>query len=248
MVYGSTRPLATRSIGIYFPPLRSIRWSLIELQPCLRTECTGRRDLDRYEGRIQLSRRRMWNCRAAPSAITPPPCSTGRTAGTFGIYVAGNALQNAGWRRHSDDSLQTAVRRAFSVRTDLVFAGSELHPRRQSDGRPGVGARAGIGGQPVLGLYRTSDQYQPARLRNAERFARASPIHGPRKACCTIDSIQQVVSNGNTTNFTACTSAANTSDLCQPDAATPLYTSSGQVIPDISDWRDRYLLVRMISK
>jgi hypothetical protein len=44
-----------------------------------------------------------------------------------------------------------------------------------------------------------------------------------------------VVSNGNTTDYTACTTAAGAGDLCQSDAATQVYTPAGQAIPDISD-------------
>ena len=43
----------------------------------------------------------------------------------------------------------------------------------------------------------------------------------------------QTVSNGNTTDYEACTNT--TGILCQPDGVTPLTNSAGQTLPDISD-------------
>jgi len=45
----------------------------------------------------------------------------------------------------------------------------------------------------------------------------------------------QDVSNGNTTNYTACTTAALAGSLCQFDRLTPVINAAGQNLPDISD-------------
>jgi iron complex outermembrane receptor protein len=43
----------------------------------------------------------------------------------------------------------------------------------------------------------------------------------------------QTVSNGNTTDYEACTNTPGI--FCQPDGVTPLMNSAGQTLPDISD-------------
>jgi iron complex outermembrane receptor protein len=49
----------------------------------------------------------------------------------------------------------------------------------------------------------------------------------------------QTVSNGNTTNYEACTNTAGI--LCQPDGVTPLMNPAGQTLPDISDGGTVYI-------
>ena len=51
------------------------------------------------------------------SAQDAPPRQKWSFSGPFGIYIAGNALQNTGWRPFSDDSLRQLYA-VFSVRTD----------------------------------------------------------------------------------------------------------------------------------
>jgi iron complex outermembrane receptor protein len=46
---------------------------------------------------------------------------------------------------------------------------------------------------------------------------------------------RQSVSNGNTTNFAACTTDATAGLLCQEDGVTPLMNGAGQPLPDISN-------------
>jgi len=46
---------------------------------------------------------------------------------------------------------------------------------------------------------------------------------------------RQSVSNGNSANFTACTSAAEAGSLCQSDGTTPLTNADGAALPDISN-------------
>ncbi len=52
---------------------------------------------------------------------------------------------------------------------------------------------------------------------------------------------RQSIANGNTTDYTACTSAADSGALCQPDGLTPLVSSSGAALPDISQGGTRYI-------
>jgi len=52
---------------------------------------------------------------------------------------------------------------------------------------------------------------------------------------------QQVVSNGNTTDYTSCTTSATAGELCQSDGATPVTNSAGAPLPDISDGGALYI-------
>ncbi|MGA2562878.1 MAG: TonB-dependent receptor [Steroidobacteraceae bacterium] len=157
----------------------------------------------------------------------------GASSDDFGIYVAGNALQNTGWRAYSDDSLRQLYA-VLSVRTDR--ASFDLSYTRGDNEMNGQGAA------PVqeLAVNRSLVFTGPQTNINRLNF---TTLNGSFKITDTWSlqgqlyyrQYQQVVSNGNTTGYTACTSAANAGDLCQSDATTPLYTASGQLIPDISD-------------
>ena len=50
---------------------------------------------------------------------------------------------------------------------------------------------------------------------------------------------QQIVSNGNTTDYTACIAPGQTAYLCQSDQLTPLTNAAGTPLPDISEGGSR---------
>jgi iron complex outermembrane receptor protein len=163
----------------------------------------------------------------------------GANSENFAIYVAGNALQNTGWRPYSDDSLRQlyAVLSAHTDRATLDL--SYTRGDNQMDGQ---------GPTPVQesAVNRSLVFTGPQTNINRLNFV---TLNGSLKVTDTwsVQSLvyyrqyQQVVSNGNTTDYTACTTVANAGDLCQSDAMTPVNTSSGQLIPDISDGGTLYI-------
>src|ERR1700728_239599 len=163
----------------------------------------------------------------------------GANSGDLGIYVAGNALQNTGWRPFSDDSLRQLYAVA-SIRTDRASLDlSYTRGDNQMDGQ---------GPAPVqeMAVNRSLVFTGPQTNINRLNFL---TLNGTLKVTDTwsLQSLlyyrqyQQVVSNGNTTDYTACTTPAYAGDMCQSDGVTPTYTSSGQVIPDISDGGTLYI-------
>jgi iron complex outermembrane receptor protein len=159
----------------------------------------------------------------------------GANAGPFGIYVAGNAVQNTGWRLYSDDSLRQLYV-VFSVHTDrasldLSYTGGD----NQMDGQ---------GPAPVqeLAINRSLVFTGPQTTINRVNFV---TLNGSLKLTDTwsLQSLlyyrqyQQLVSNGNTTNYRSCTTVANAGELCQSDGVAPVTNSAGAPLPDISDGR-----------
>jgi len=163
----------------------------------------------------------------------------GANSENFAIYVAGNALENTGWRPYSDDSLRRLYV-AVSARTDRASVDlSYTRGDNQMDGQ---------GPAPVqeMAVNRSLVFTGPQTNINRLNFL---TLNGTVKVTDTwsLQSLlyyrqyQQVVSNGNTTDYTACTTSAYAGDMCQSDGLTPTYTAPGQVIPDISDGGTLYI-------
>ena len=155
----------------------------------------------------------------------------GANSGTFGLYVAAKALENSGWRPFSDDSLRQLYA-VFSVRTDR--ASLDLSYTRGDDQMDGQGP------SPVqeMAVNRSLVFTGPQTNINRLNFL---TLNGSYKLTDTwsLQSVlyyrqyQQIVSNGNTTDFTACTTTPGS--LCQSDGLTPVTNSAGAPLPDISD-------------
>ncbi len=163
----------------------------------------------------------------------------GASSENFAIYVAGDALENTGWRPYSDDSLRQLYV-AVSARTDRASVDlSYTRGDNQMDGQ---------GPAPVqeMAVNRSLVFTGPQTNINRLNFL---TLNGTVKVTDTwsLQSLlyyrqyQQVVSNGNTTDYTACTTPAYAGDMCQSDGLTPTYTAAGQVIPDISDGGTLYI-------
>ncbi|HTW73922.1 MAG TPA: TonB-dependent receptor [Steroidobacteraceae bacterium] len=156
----------------------------------------------------------------------------GASSGHFAAYVAGKALDESGWREFAQDS----VRQLYSVlsaRTpratfDLSFtgdrnslAGQGAAPVQElaiSRWRVFTGPQADLERLDFVTLGATLQATDSLSLQGVAYYRQ----HG------------QTVSNGNTSDYTACTVATYAGSLCQPDAATPLTGSAGQLLPDIS--------------
>ena len=163
----------------------------------------------------------------------------GANSGPFGIYVAGRALDEDGWRELSPDSL----RQFYS---DLSYHTSRLTLDLSFTGADNL--LSGESPTPVQELAVNRSLVFTSPQNNINRLAFVT-LNGSYKASDSL-SIQansyyrdyhQSVVNGNTTDYTACTVAPYRGDLCQADGATPLTNSAGGLLPDISQGGTVYI-------
>jgi iron complex outermembrane receptor protein len=155
----------------------------------------------------------------------------GVNSGPFGFYVAGRALDWDGWRQFSNDRMRD-IYAVFSAHTD---AGTLDLSYTRADN-----AMNGQGPSPVqeLAVNRSLVFTGPQTNINTLNFI---TLNGTSKVTDTwsLQSVlyyrdyAQTVSNGNTTDYEACTNTPGI--LCQPDGVTPLMNSAGQTLPDISN-------------
>jgi len=156
----------------------------------------------------------------------------GANNGTFGIYAAAKTLNSDGWRDFSSDALRQFYT-DLSLRTDkLSLDLSYTHAENHLDGQGSAPAQE-------LAVSRKLVFTGPQANDNELNFV---TLNGTYKATDNW-SVQGVlyyrqftqrVSNGNTTDYTACTSAALAGSLCQSDGVTPVNNAAGQNLPDIS--------------
>jgi iron complex outermembrane receptor protein len=155
----------------------------------------------------------------------------GMNSGAFGFYAAGRALDWDGWRQFSNDRMREAYA-VFSVHTDAATL--DLSYTRADNMMNGQGPSP----MQELLVNRSLVFTGPQTNINSLDFV---TLNGTLKLTDTW-SLQtvlyyrdyaQTVSNGNTTNYEACTNTPGI--LCQPDGVTPLTNSAGQNLPDISD-------------
>jgi iron complex outermembrane recepter protein len=155
----------------------------------------------------------------------------GGNSGAFGFYVAGRALDWDGWRWFSEDRMRDLYA-VLSAHTDTATL--DLSFTRADNMMNGQGP------SPVqqLAVNRSLVFTGPQTNINTLDFV---TLNGTLKLTDTwsLQSVlyyrqyAQTVSNGNTTDYEACTNTAGI--LCQPDGVTPLMNSAGQTLPDISD-------------
>jgi iron complex outermembrane receptor protein len=147
----------------------------------------------------------------------------------LGVYITADALNQDGWREFAADSL-----RRLYADLSAHFAGASFDLSYS-------GARNSMAGQGAAPLQElairpslvfTGPQVNINRL-SFVTLNGALPL-GDKAALQLVlydRQFAQTVSNGDNTNYTACTDA---SALCQPDGLTPLTNSAGQALPDIS--------------
>lgn len=157
----------------------------------------------------------------------------GANSDGLGVYVAGNALQNTGWRPYSDDS-QRQIYAVIGAQSDR--ASIDLSYTRSSNQMDGQGASP-VQEQAVnRSLVFTGPQTNINRLNFLTLNGSIKPTDTwSLQALAYYRQYQQVVSNGNTTDYTSCTDPAEAGELCQSDGLTPVTNSRGAVLPDISD-------------
>ncbi len=163
----------------------------------------------------------------------------GFNQGAFGLYAAARVLNQDGWRLFAQDSLHQYY-------LDLAVHGEgaalDLSYSRADNQLAGQGAAPvqslAISPEEVFtGPQQNIDSVDFVTLNGSYDMARTLALQG----VVYFRNFRQSVANGNATDYTACTSAADSGSLCQPDGLTPLVNSSGAALPDISQGGTRYL-------
>ena len=155
----------------------------------------------------------------------------GMHSGIFGFYVAGRGLNWKGWRDFSSDQLRdlyaVASLHGSAGTLDLSYAWDDNVLKGQSS-------------VPVqeLAVNRSLVFTGPQGNENRLKFltltgALALAHHWALQTVLYYRDFAQQVTNGNTTEYTSCTSLPGV--LCQPDGLIPLTNSAGQPLPDLSD-------------
>jgi len=155
----------------------------------------------------------------------------GKEVGNFATYVGGRIFDEDGWRQFSPDHVRQlyadVAARGDRGSIDISFSGAN-------------NSLFGEGTTPVqsLAINRSLDFTTPQNNTNQLEFV---TVNGTYRVTDEL-SIQanayrrefhQTVINGNTTEYTACTSGNGL--LCQPDGMTPLVSTTGTSIPDLSN-------------
>jgi len=163
----------------------------------------------------------------------------GANNGTFGIYVAGNALQNTGWRPYSDDSLRQlyAVVSARGERASLDISYTRGDNQMDGQGPAPVQEMAVNRSLVFTGPQTNINRLNFLTLNGSLKLTDSWSL----QTLMYYRQFQQVVSNGNTTDYTSCTTPATAGELCQSDGVTPVTNSAGTPLPDISDGGALYI-------
>ena len=157
----------------------------------------------------------------------------GANDGRFGIYAAARSLNQNGWRRFASDSVHQYY---FDLSMRQGVNSIDLSYSRADNDLSGQGAA------PVqeLAIDRRLVFTGPQDNANRLDFFTLNASLGVN-AALSVQSVlylrryRQIVANGNTTEYTACTSGQFAGILCQPDGLTPLVNSAGTPLPDITN-------------
>jgi iron complex outermembrane receptor protein len=155
----------------------------------------------------------------------------GKQVGGIGAYLGGTYSQQQGWRQFSGDRVQQLYTdlgaRGHGVTLDLSFSGANNFLEGQG---PTPEQELAAGRSLVFTLPQNNvNQLQFVTLSASYQATDTLSFQGNvyRRE------FHQTVSNGNTTGFTAC--ASGNGLLCQSDGATPLVSTTGGSIPDLSN-------------
>jgi iron complex outermembrane recepter protein len=155
----------------------------------------------------------------------------GMNSGPFGIYVAGRALNWDGWRQFSDDRIRSLYA-ALSYHTEqLVVDASYTGAQNTMEGQgPAPVQELAVNRSLVFtGPQNNINDLNFFTLNAALRLSKTWSL----ESTLYYRNYSQSVSNGNTTDYIACSNVAGI--LCQPDGITPLMNAQGQTLPDISN-------------
>ncbi|HEX4080792.1 MAG TPA: TonB-dependent receptor, partial [Rhizomicrobium sp.] len=175
-------------------------------------------------GQVELSGG-SWNQRNASIQY-------GANSGPFGFYVAARGLQEDGWRELSPDKVEQLYTdfsyREHGLTLDLNFTGAN----NKLDGESPTPVQE-------LAVNRSLIFTSPQSNGNKLAFVTLNGSYAANQDLSIQGDVYyrsywQNVINGNTTDYTACTSAQYAGFMCQGDGATPLYNAKGDMLPDIS--------------
>jgi iron complex outermembrane receptor protein len=157
----------------------------------------------------------------------------GANNGQLGIYVAGRALDEDGWRFFAQDR----IRQFYGALSEHTDSATYDLTYSHADNR-----LFGPGAAPVQSLALDPRNVFTGPQDNFNRLDFVT-LDGSYKVAkdLSVQSVlyyrnyRQSVANGNTTNFAACTTDDTAGLLCQSDGVTPLTNAAGQPLPDISN-------------
>jgi iron complex outermembrane recepter protein len=157
----------------------------------------------------------------------------GANNGRFGVYAGGRLLDEDGWRFFAHDRIRqfyaAASEHTETATIDLTYD----HADNQLFG-PGAAPVQSLGVDPrnvFTGPQANLNRLDFVTLDGSYTFTKELSA----QSVLYYRNYRQSVSNGNTTNYTACTTDPGAGLLCQADGMTPLTNAAGQGLPDISN-------------
>jgi iron complex outermembrane receptor protein len=156
----------------------------------------------------------------------------GAQIGPWGVYAAGRALEEDGWREFSPDSLRqfysTVGYHQGPVTLDLSFTGAN---NRLSGESPTPVQELAVGRNLVFTSPQTNiNELEFITLNGGYEVSDRLSF----QANAYYREFHQSVVNGNTTDYTACTGDDYAGAMCQADGATPITDPKGNPISDLS--------------
>ena len=155
----------------------------------------------------------------------------GKQVDNWATYLGGRWFDEDGWRQFSPDHIRQ------------IYADLAAHGERASLDISFTGADNSLDGEGAtpeqsLAINRALDFTTPQNNTNQLQFL---TVNGAYQATDALSfqanayrrEFHQTVINGNTTDYTAC--ASGNGPLCQSDGMTPLVSTSGGSIPDLSN-------------
>jgi iron complex outermembrane receptor protein len=155
----------------------------------------------------------------------------GGNNGTFGFYGAARLLDQNGWRLFSRDSVRQYYA-DMSFRDDgasIDLSYTRADNRLYGQGAAPVQSLALSPENVFTGPQNSFNTLNFVTLNGELKFTDRLAVQGVLYS----RDLRQTVSNGDDSNYTACTDIAAT--LCQSDGLTPLTDTAGGLIPDISN-------------
>jgi iron complex outermembrane receptor protein len=155
----------------------------------------------------------------------------GVNSGSFGFYVASRAVDWTGWRQFTNDRMRD-IYAVLSVHTDaatLDLSYTRSNNNMQGQGPAPVQELAVNRSLVFTGPQANVNDLNFFALNGSLKLSDAWSVQG----VVYYRQFSQFVSNGNKTNYTACTNTPGI--LCQSDGLTPLTNATGGTLPDISD-------------
>ena len=157
----------------------------------------------------------------------------GANNGQLGIYAAGRILDEDGWRFFAHDRIRQFYAAGSAHLDAATLDLTYTHADNQLFG-PGAVPVQSLALDPrsvFTGPQANLNRLDFLTLDGSYSLAKDLSAQG----VLYYRNYRQSVSNGNRTNDTACTTAANGGFLCQSDGVTPLTNAAGQGLPDISN-------------